>query len=181
MMKEGKKYPCEQCPEGTYMTVEQEWWCDEYLMYTCSVEKHPCFCEKFKTTNGDNVESLAIERYQDLVDYFDDKDQKPCEDCVSRQAVLDMASVIETDDYSGNENLEVVDVDDIKALPSVTPAPKKGKWIDTDVTLLNRQGDLVHEVICSECNGISYFRKMGNKYIGANYCPNCGAKLEVEE
>ena len=104
-------------------------------------------------------------------------EQEPCEDAMSRQAVLDMASVIETDDYSGNEILEVVDVDDIKALPSVTPAQKKGKWIDTDVTLLNRQGYIVHEVICSECNWISYFRKMGNKYIGANLCPNCGCKM----
>jgi hypothetical protein len=48
-------------------------------------------------------------------------EQEPCEDAVSKQAVLDMASVIETDDYSGNEILKVVDVDDIKALPSVTP------------------------------------------------------------
>ena len=50
-------------------------------------------------------------------------------DLISRQAVLDMATVIETDDYSGNEIMEVVDTDDIKALPSVTPAPKKDVWI----------------------------------------------------
>ena len=43
-----------------------------------------------------------------------------CEDVISRQAVLDMATTIETDDYSGNELLEVVDIDDIKELPSVT-------------------------------------------------------------
>ena len=40
-----------------------------------------------------------------------------------------MAIVIETDDYSGNEIMKVVDTDDIKALPSVTPAPKKDVWI----------------------------------------------------
>ena len=45
-----------------------------------------------------------------------------CEDVISRQAVLDMATTIETDDYSGNELLEVVDIDDIKELPSVTLA-----------------------------------------------------------
>ena len=49
-------------------------------------------------------------------------EQEPCEDVISRQAVLDMATTIETDDYSGNELLEVVDIDDIKALPSVTLA-----------------------------------------------------------
>lgn len=66
----------------------------------------------------------------------------------------------------------------VAKLSPVTPARKKGKWIDTDATILNRQGYLVHEVICSECNSISYFRTMGNKYIGANYCPNCGTKME---
>lgn len=46
---------------------------------------------------------------------------EPCEDCISRQAVIDLAITIETDDYSGNEVLEVVEVEEIKKLPSVTP------------------------------------------------------------
>ena len=122
---------------------------------------------------------------------------EPCEDCVSRQAVLAIAgdSCLDLDSYEDTKEF----CDTINELPSVTPTKciatvsfnkkdmrelidekmkeivverKKGKWIDTDVTLLNRQGYIVHEVICSECNGISYFRKMGNKYIGANLCPN---------
>jgi hypothetical protein len=40
---------------------------------------------------------------------------------VSRQAVLDMATTIQTDDFSGNEIIEVVDIDDVKTLPPVTP------------------------------------------------------------
>ena len=48
------------------------------------------------------------------------------EDCFSRQAVLDLAETIETDDYSGNEILDVVDIEDIKALPPVTPTFPKG-------------------------------------------------------
>lgn len=47
--------------------------------------------------------------------------RKPCEDCVGRQAVLDMATTIQTDDFSGNEIKEVVEVDDVKALPPATP------------------------------------------------------------
>lgn len=69
-----------------------------------------------------------------------------------------------------------VNVEDIQALPSVTPTRKTGKWIDTGETSINRRGQIVHEVICSECNGISYFRSMGNKYIGASLCPNCGSR-----
>ena len=100
-------------------------------------------------------------------------EQEPCDDTVSREAVKELfqeGSVMEMYYFLG-----------IDKLPSVTPARKKGKWIDADATILNRQGYLVHEVICSECNGISYFRSMGNKYIGANYCPNCGAKMRSKE
>lgn len=96
-------------------------------------------------------------------------EREPCEDAVSRKVVLDMMQM-----RMGAKELYKAVYD----LPSVTPARKKGKWIDTDATILNRQGYLVHEVICSECNSISYFRTMGNKYIGANYCPNCGTKME---
>lgn len=46
---------------------------------------------------------------------------EPNGDLISRQAVLDLAITIETDDYSDNQILDVVEVDDIKALPSVKP------------------------------------------------------------
>lgn len=55
--------------------------------------------------------------------------------------------------------------------------PRKGRWIKTKEISINRRGQIVHEVICSECSGIAYFRSMGNKYIGANLCPNCGADM----
>lgn len=44
---------------------------------------------------------------------------KEGEDSISRRAALDLAISITTDDYNGNEILEVVKVDDIKILPSV--------------------------------------------------------------
>ena len=47
-------------------------------------------------------------------------------DLIDRQAVLNMASTIQTDDSSGNEILDVVEVDDIKALPSAQP---EQRWI----------------------------------------------------
>lgn len=103
-------------------------------------------------------------------------EQQPCEDAVSRKTVLNTLNRMDSvlDEGRTVETYKELLIACYNDLPSVTPAPKKGKWIDTDVTLLNRQGYIVHEVICSECNGISYFRKMGNKYIGANLCPNCG-------
>ena len=50
--------------------------------------------------------------------------QAPCEDCISRQAVLDKAVYTETEEgWSGM----TVDVKDIESLPSVTPQQKIGK------------------------------------------------------
>lgn len=42
-----KKYPCEQCAEGIYMSVEDMWWCDKYLEYACGMERNH-LCEKFE-------------------------------------------------------------------------------------------------------------------------------------
>ncbi len=95
-------------------------------------------------------------------------EQEPCEDAISRKAALDMATTIQTDDYSGNEIMEVVDIDEIKALPPVTPTRKKGKWI----VLKDGYGDIV-EAVCSCChaNGNHKWR----------CCPYCESKMEVEE
>ncbi len=92
---------------------------------------------------------------------------EPCEDAISRKAVLDMATTIQTDDCSGNEVMEVVDVDDIKTLPPVTSARKKGKWI----VLKDEYGDIC-EAICSCCEDNGNHRW--------KYCPNCGAKMDKE-
>ena len=90
--------------------------------------------------------------------------QYSCKDCVSRQAVLDMVTVIVTDDYSGNEIMEVVDVDDIKALPPVTLAKPKGHWINIDKT---------HSK-CDKCGAVFEIASANGE---ANYCPNCGCKI----
>lgn len=104
-------------------------------------------------------------------------EQEPCEDAISRKALLNMYECLDEDSrvYSGQV------VRDIKALPPVTPTRKKGKWIDTKEISMNSRGQIVHEVICSECNGISYFRGIDGKYIGANLCSNCGAEMEKGE
>lgn len=89
---------------------------------------------------------------------LDKLEQESYGDCISRQAVLDMATTIQTDDYSGNEIMEVVDVNDVKALPPVTPQ-KMGHWI-----VKNEES-----AVCSCC-----YRN--NKLYG-DYCKWCGAKM----
>ena len=83
------------------------------------------------------------------------------EDCVNRQAVLDLAK------FDGRENLgSIIHAFDVEQLPPVKLAEKTGHWIDTG------SGQE-----CSECGEIQYgydsFRR---------YCAKCGAKMEeVEE
>ena len=93
-------------------------------------------------------------------------------DCISRQAVLDCA-------YPYGYGLEPegyrIDVEDVQNLPPVSPARPKGKWIDTGMICTNQQGYIIHQVLCSNCNGLAYFRKAFDNYVGANTCPNCGS------
>ena len=82
-------------------------------------------------------------------------------DAINRQAVLDIV-----DSYSeSRSNVEDVTQDmisDILALPSVTPQPKTGHWIETDKYESYR-------FKCSEC-----YR--GTDDI-TDYCPNCGCRM----
>ncbi len=97
-------------------------------------------------------------------------EKQNCDDAVSRKEVFE----------TFGELLGIWGTQALMEMPSATPARKTGKWIDTGEISTNRRGQIIHEVICSKCNGISYFRSMGNKYISATLCPNCGSRNEVE-
>lgn len=77
------------------------------------------------------------------------KMQQPCEDTISRQAVLDC----------------LTERDKIKNLPPVTPKPKTGHWIK------HEPGGIGY-IECSEC--LCWFLESG--LLRNSYCPNCGAK-----
>ena len=102
-------------------------------------------------------------------------EQEPNDDCVSRQAVLE---VLKNNRYRFNisqegycegkvlwsENLIKDDAyKEIEQLPSITPARKKGKWI----YYIDEQGwSMTYPVKCSNCN---------TKFTWSKYCPNCGS------
>ena len=50
----------------------------------------------------------------------------------------------------------------------------KGKWLGGLKTIISYDGQILHEVVCSKCHGISYFRTCFHEYVGAKYCPCCG-------
>lgn len=87
-----------------------------------------------------------------------------CDDCIDREEVI---KLLEKEDWADT-------VTGVLALPSVTPQPKTGHWIEGF-------NDLEGEVrfTCSSCGEYQLFE--------TDYCPNCGAKMvesqesEVEE
>ena len=91
--------------------------------------------------------------------------QEPCEDCISRQAVLDLVNA----DWK-YENLE----SDIANLPSVTPQQKTGRWIES-----KGYDDRDHFYSCSEC-GRCINLICGAKLADYPYC-HCGAKMQEVE
>lgn len=86
-----------------------------------------------------------------------------CEDCISREAVL---NGIFEDEYIKNhingDTWERIE-DIVDALPSVQSKQRTGYWIDAD-------GD---NAICGCCNRLNH--------LYGNYCKHCGAKMEVDE
>ena len=84
-------------------------------------------------------------------------EQEPCDDCISRQAVLDMMQMR----ISGKELYKA-----IYDLPSVSPQQKMGQWIEH----FDNTGKWYE---CDQCH-----TDWGGP---VNYCPYCGAKMEVEE
>ena len=95
-------------------------------------------------------------------------EQQPCEDCISRQAVLDLINA----DWK-YEGLET----DVASLPPVTLQQKIGHWINLEKT--KYKGRVIPfwgRYECSKCGG------HGEGTF--NYCPKCGARMaesEVEE
>ena len=91
---------------------------------------------------------------------------QPCEDCVSRDEVI--TQIFYSTDNSGDVVLGKELRDRIKRLPSVTPIEKIAKWIEMYESE-EWYGSLIE---CSECG----FEMIDIEE--ANYCPNCGAKMD---
>ena len=89
-------------------------------------------------------------------------------DLIDRQAVLDMVyDMSEIDGEHFNSPCFVVDVDDIKKLPSATPIERTGHWIKSNPLMLSE---------CSEC-GNKAFGYHGFDEVLTDFCPNCGADM----
>jgi DNA-directed RNA polymerase subunit RPC12/RpoP len=118
---------------------------------------------------------MSDEQIRTVVDAF------TCEDCISRQAVLDIVRFENKwlfDARSNNVDTDIAFngiISKVSDLPSVTPQQKTGRWIEKD----GYDGDVYYD--CSVC-GESWASIEGTpKTNGMKYCPNCGAKMEVNK
>ena len=97
---------------------------------------------------------------------------EPCADCISRQAVYDMLDGM-LDDKNDDKRYQMVSLDyvaeEIAELPSVTPAQRMGRWIDTNVYIPTAYSNMEY-VKCSCCGEDSLEE--------GDFCPNCGADMK---
>ena len=109
---------------------------------------------------------MTLDKYLTIAECLP-KEQEPCSDAISRQAALDAIMGEPTDAHYPSWYAKR-----IEDLPPVHAVPKTGHWINryyiANKVLFKR---------CSECNyEYSYDAETGIS--DANYCPNCGAKME---
>ncbi len=106
-------------------------------------------------------------------------ESEPCEDCISRQAAeaifrnakkslyeQSRKGKIEYKEFQTREMMLLNAEQFIHLLPSVEPERKTGKWLHADLDIPG-----VGYYKCSVCGD--------DIYDVTNYCPNCGAKMEV--
>ena len=66
------------------------------------------------------------------------KDQEPCEDCISRQAVLDILKD-KWNMFSDANDAMQESIDTIEAISPVTPQPKMGQWVEENINEWSRK------------------------------------------
>ena len=100
--------------------------------------------------------------FDDMFDFCDEAIgalENSCEDAVSRQSMLDYLKYLHG---------EMPEEEFIKKLPSVTPARKKGHWIDH-----SDEGF----VECSECGSAT---NCDGNIADLHFCFNCGAEMDED-
>jgi len=101
-----------------------------------------------------DMDKITIDACKGAIELLE---KQPCEDCISREQAVYVAS-----GYCEPQNI----ADELRKLPSVTPQPKRGKWIE----LKNTHGTTI-ALRCPIC------KKSPMRGIRSDFCPSCGADM----
>lgn len=118
---------------------------------------------------------------------YDEIYNRASDDCVSRQAINDMIENHKVDFSTEKDYLTAVAC--VKAVPPNEQKPIKGKWMmDNGQQILMRNSIKKGETwrICSACGaghmiGHQYEYEKIYHNMFSNFCPNCGAEMEVDD
>ena len=100
-------------------------------------------------------------------DWFKAKTE-PCDDCISRQALIEKAT---SWDKHFADSERCVSLTEIQNAPSVKPQRPSGKWVNN-----------IHDIpICDQCGYMTPYDRAIDDYEYGNFCPNCGADMRGEE
>jgi len=160
----------------------QKWLHNNTFLFTSTENDVKQSTEMAITALSQEPQSEWERDHEVLKAYADGQDSmKSCEDAISRQEVL---NIIEFEDKwlvdakSHNTNTTIAFdsmISKVQALPSVS-TEKTGHWIAQDIHNCHT------DFRCSKCGYIhSFMHLYGEPTADYTYCPNCGAKMEVEE
>lgn len=129
--------------------------------------------EALRRVKGYLTDYIPADNYKEVEEIVEALKQEPCDDCISRQAVLEIQTKYA--EHIGATKFWQMR-DDIKELPPVTPQPKTGHWEWVQYDYNPKLGNW-H---CSECRCVVVECVDKNEKGGIplyKYCPQCGAKM----
>ena len=142
---------------------------------------------KYEQITGESAEHVPIIKLGAFLDGYEmglkALEQQPCEDCISRESVRQL--IYKNNDKYGYSDRFHEFTEECLQLPSVTPQPKTGRWVEENINEWSRK------VFCSECGCPPPFEHVSNGDVYSasgygvinktNFCPNCGAKMTESE
>lgn len=141
-----------------------------------TLEEHIIYAQNLRVALR-TMNCFSEETMESLDEAIKSLEQKPSEDAINRAAAIRLAEQGQVQGFEWQ-------LQKLIALSPVTPTRKKGKWIINKE--YNGYETIIKDCKCPFCEVEALLKKSysmdGQRIVlyPSTYCPNCGAKLEVE-